>query len=330
MKNTLSFVFALLVSGLGFAQETMTFQADIANKNGNTLFVKNGRKIVQEIYADEKGHFKGTFAIKEGMYQLYDGVEYASLFLKNGYDLKMTMDAKAFDETIKFEDKGAKENNYLAEETRTESKFDFNALLAADEAGFKKGIEEKKSQNNKAMDKAGLDPVFVQAHKQDLENNLMGLQQYYAQISANRKLNNTMAPNFDYENFAGGKTSLESLKGKYVYIDIWATWCGPCRAEIPFLKEMEKGFHGKNITFVSISTDAEKDHDKWKTFVKDKELSGIQLYADKGPLSDFIKAFGVNSIPRFILIDPTGKVIDADAARPSDPKLKTQLESLVK
>ena len=125
------------------------------------------------------------------------------------------------------------------------------------------------------------------------------------------------------------KTTLESLKGKYVYVDVWATWCGPCRAEIPSLKKMEADFHGKNIAFVSVSVDAEKDHDKWKTFVTEKELSGIQLYAGKTVLSEFIKTFEVNSIPRFILIDPTGNVVDADAARPSNPKLKEQLDSLL-
>ncbi|MFK8059036.1 MAG: TlpA family protein disulfide reductase [Polaribacter sp.] len=71
------------------------------------------------------------------------------------------------------------------------------------------------------------------------------------------------SPKFNgYENNAGGKTSLEDLKGKYVYIDVWATWCGPCIAEIPSLKKVEKDFHNKNIEFVSISIDRMKDHEK--------------------------------------------------------------------
>ncbi|MCZ8331722.1 MAG: TlpA disulfide reductase family protein [Flavobacterium sp.] len=149
-------------------------------------------------------------------------------------------------------------------------------------------------------------------------------------MSANKKLNNTKSPGFDFENHKGGKTTLESLKGKYVYIDVWATWCGPCRAEIPFLKEIEAKYHGKNIEFVSISADVQKDYDKWKNFVTEKQLGGIQLYADKNWESDFLKAFGISSIPRFILIDPNGIVVDADAARPSSPKLKEQLDKLLK
>ncbi|MCX6172698.1 MAG: hypothetical protein NT048_07665 [Flavobacterium sp.] len=63
--------------------------------------------------------------------------------------------------------------------------------------------------------------------------------------------------------------------------------------------------------------------------MKEKELGGAQLFADKNWMSDFIKAFNINSIPRFILIDPSGNVVDADAARLLDPKLEQQLSSLV-
>ena len=62
--------------------------------------------------------------------------------------------------------------------------------------------------------------------------------------------------------------------------------------------------------------------------MKEKELGGAQLFADKNWMSDFIKAFNINSIPRFILIDPSGNVVDADAARPSGPKLQVKLDTL--
>ena len=134
----------------------------------------------------------------------------------------------------------------------------------------------------------------------------------------------------NYTNYAGGKSSLKDFRGSYVYIDVWATWCGPCLAEIPHLKKVEVKYHGKNIEFVSISVDTEKDYEKWKKMVVAKELGGIQLFADKNWTSDFIKAFGINSIPRFILIGPDGKVIKADAARPSSASLTELLDGLVK
>ena len=129
------------------------------------------------------------------------------------------------------------------------------------------------------------------------------------------------SPKFNLENHKGGNTSLDDLKGKYVYIDLWATWCAPCIVEIPFMKELEKNYHGKNIEFVSISLDEKKDYDKWKKFVTDKQLGGIQLYGENGMNSKFAMDYALESIPRFILIDPKGNIVTGDAPRPSDEEL---------
>jgi thiol-disulfide isomerase/thioredoxin len=330
MKKLVSVLVLILVSFTSMAQESITFQASIANRNGDIIFIKEGKKILQEIKIDSQGIFKATFPIKEGMYLMYDGVEYAQLYLKNGYNLNLTMDAKNFDESIKFQGNGSNENNYLAQEVLIDKNFSYDKVLASDEVTFKKSLEDKQKADLERLEKANLAPGFVVEHQKEMAMAILELQQYYTQISANKKMNNVKAPSFDYENQKGGKTSLESLKGKYVYIDVWATWCGPCRGEIPFLKTIEEKYKGKNIEFVSISVDVAKDHDKWKNFVTEKGLEGIQLFADKNWESSFIAAFGINSIPRFILIDPNGIVIDADAKRPSNPALVEQLNGLLK
>lgn len=136
------------------------------------------------------------------------------------------------------------------------------------------------------------------------------------------------SPTFTYENHAGGETSLESLQGKYVYIDVWATWCGPCLAQLPALKKVEEEYKGKNIQFVSISIDTDKAHLKWEKMVTEKELGGIQLIADNAWNSAFVKNYAISGIPRFILIDPKGNIVSANAPRPSDPKLVELFESL--
>jgi thiol-disulfide isomerase/thioredoxin len=137
------------------------------------------------------------------------------------------------------------------------------------------------------------------------------------------------SPTFEnYENFAGGSTSLSELKGKYVYIDVWATWCGPCIREIPSLKEQIKKYEGKNIAFMSISVDKQKDHEKWKEMVKEKELQGIQLFAPNDWESTFVKDYSIMGIPRFILIDPNGNIVNANAPKPSDAGLQELLGSL--
>lgn len=326
------FIFLLSVlSSAGFAQGSVTIQADIANRNGDILFVKQGRMIIKEIKVDEKGLFKGTFDIKkDGEYALFDGKEYASLFLKGGYDLKIKMDASKFDETLTFKGKGADENNFLAKQTIENSKFDEDALLTMDQVGFTKAVEAIKSTKIQKLEKSKLDALLVDAQKKNIDADLKGLTEYFNETQANKKLNNTVAPDFDYLNHAGGNVKLSDLKGKYVYIDVWATWCGPCRAEIPSLQKVEQQFHGKNIEFVSISVDTDKDFEKWKTFVTEKQLGGTQLFADKNWKSSFIEAFHINAIPRFLLISPDGVVIDANASRPSDPKLTGQLSELLK
>jgi len=142
--------------------------------------------------------------------------------------------------------------------------------------------------------------------------------------------NGKPSPKFtDYENHAGGTLSLDELKGKYVYIDVWATWCGPCLAEIPALQQIEKDFEGKNIHFLSVSIDEEKDYEKWKTMVTEKSLGGIQVLADNAWNSTFITDYSIRGIPRFILLDPQGNIVTANAPRPSDAKLRTLLNKLV-
>ncbi len=137
------------------------------------------------------------------------------------------------------------------------------------------------------------------------------------------------SPKFvNYENNSGGTTSLDDLKGKYVYIDVWATWCGPCKREIPFLKEVEKKYHDKNIEFLSLSIDEKKDHQAWKDMIKEKELGGIQLFADSDWKSQFVKDYLIKGIPKFILLDPQGNIVTANAPRPSDKKLVEMFNDL--
>ena len=81
---------------------------------------------------------------------------------------------------------------------------------------------------------------------------------------------------------------------------------------------------------MSLSIDPQKDHDKWKKFVDDKQLGGVQIMADKDWNSDFVKAYAIQGIPRFILIGPDGKIVNADAPRPSSPELAQLLDSMVK
>jgi thiol-disulfide isomerase/thioredoxin len=334
MRNLflIAIVFIFSISGFGQTQKPVIFSAEIANRNGDSIKILNSGngKAIKKIGIDKQGLFKDTFTVEEGIYMLFDGKEYTQMYLKNGYKLNLKMDAQKFDESIVYSGTGAAENNLLAQKAISEAKYDYNALLASTEDVFNKRISEKKTADLLKLTDNKLDPNFVALQKTNLEKSLTGLTKYYKQGLENNKMNGSVAPSFNYDNYAGGKTKLEDFRGKYVYIDVWATWCGPCRAEIPFLKKVEEKYHQKNIAFVSISIDKLKDLEKWKTMIKEKELGGVQVFADNDWNSQFIKDFKINGIPRFILIDPNGNVVKADAPRPSSPKLIEDLDQLLK
>jgi thiol-disulfide isomerase/thioredoxin len=315
---------------IGQSNNFVTFEANISNRNGDVIKIINNGKVVKIINVSENGIFKDTLVVNGGRSRMSDGVETTELFLKSGYDLKLKMNAKQFDETIVYTGKGSLENNILAQRILADEKLYDESALKLDDAAFNKLIVEKKERDLARLNNKKLDPDFVKIETENGMHAIGEISEYRKQAQQFLKMNNKPSPDFDYVNYKGGKTKLSDLKGKYVYIDLWATWCGPCRAEIPFLQKIEEKYHGKNIEFVSVSIDKANDNEKWKKFVTDKNLGGIQLFADKDWESDFIKAYGVSGIPRFILIDPKGNVLEADAPRPSDSALQTKLDTLLK
>uniref|UniRef100_UPI0030FBBCA9 TlpA family protein disulfide reductase n=1 Tax=uncultured Wocania sp. TaxID=2834404 RepID=UPI0030FBBCA9 len=311
----------------------VTLSGKITDKNSDSLVVRN-RTYSKTLKVGEDGTFKDTLKVETGTYNFFDGKESTSIFLKNGYDLNISIDTKEFDESITYSGIGSESSNYLAKQALIKETAFPPGFFDLDEEAFKAKVNEI---NKEFSDLLGsfkdLDSTLIAKETEQISKMPEQILSYYKQqkerASMMAELIGKPSPTFDsYENNAGGTTSLVDLKGKYVYVDVWATWCGPCKAEIPFLKEVEKKYHDKNIEFVSISVDKAKDHDKWKTMVVEKELSGIQLFADKDWSSDFVKGYGIRGIPRFILIDPTGNIVNADAPRPSDPKLIEVFESL--
>lgn len=135
------------------------------------------------------------------------------------------------------------------------------------------------------------------------------------------------SPSFTFKDSSGNEVSLEDLKGKVVYIDIWATWCGPCIMEIPHLLKLEEKYKDKNITFVSICMNDAKN--RWTNYLRKNEMSGIQLYAEMED-KKFFEDYAVNGIPHFILLDQQGNIVDAHADRPSMESLPKKINEVLK
>jgi thiol-disulfide isomerase/thioredoxin len=319
-------------------KDYVTLSGKIENKNSDSLYIHQGRNYSKTIKVNEDGTFKDTLKVNDGVYGLYDGSESSSLYLKNGFDITMSLNTKQFDESISYTGNGSESSNYIAQKALLEENLYPPSLFDMEEEAFKAEAAIIHSKLVAFLDKnKNLDSTLL-ANEQKSLNTFQGAilksytsykEQSKARIAKFAKFTGKPSPEFDFENHKGGKTTLKDLKGKYVYIDVWATWCGPCLREIPSLKKVEKTYHDKNIEFVSISVDdgrgfsgnADAAKEGWKKMVTEKELGGVQLLSDKGWKSGFVQALEINSIPRFILIGPDGNVVNADAPRPSSPKL---------
>ena len=133
------------------------------------------------------------------------------------------------------------------------------------------------------------------------------------------------ATDFKYEDQNGRVYSLKDFKGKYVFIDVWASYCKACLEEIPHLKKLEKAMKGKKIVFVSISIDQVKK--EWTDRLKKIELGGIHLILNFEDIA-FMHDFRVETIPRYILLDKEGKVVNVRMPFPSDPETMKILNAL--
>lgn len=128
-------------------------------------------------------------------------------------------------------------------------------------------------------------------------------------------------PDFTFTDIKGQPVKISDLKGKLVYIDIWATWCGPCIAEHPHWDKLKADYKDKDVAFMTVSIDDTRE--PWEKMVKEKKMDGLQWFAENAWQSELAQHFMVNGIPRFLLLDKEGKIIDPSADRPSGPIRET-------
>jgi peroxiredoxin len=118
------------------------------------------------------------------------------------------------------------------------------------------------------------------------------------------------APDFEAQTLDGQPLKLSELKGKVVLLDFWATWCGPCVAELPAIKKIYDKYKDDGFTAVGISFD--RDAATARRFVAERQLSWPQVWAEKGDKGPLANLYGVGGIPATFLIGADGKVIDRD------------------
>lgn len=132
--------------------------------------------------------------------------------------------------------------------------------------------------------------------------------------------------NFTAEALNGRQLQLSNLQGRYIVVDVWATWCGPCKKENPVFDELAERYTSERLAFVSVSVD--EDENQWRMQAAGRSKKVLQLRV-AGDGEEFSRHYALNTIPRFMLIDPKGNIVDADMPRPTDPEFEAMLEKEV-
>ena len=137
------------------------------------------------------------------------------------------------------------------------------------------------------------------------------------------------APEINMTTADGQTVKLSDMKGKLVYIDIWATWCPPCNAEIPHLKALYKHYKdNENVEIISISVD--EDVDAWKQKIVAKEMTWKQFICIGDDTMALSENYNLRSIPRFLIINKDGKLVDDNAPRPSSSNIVEVIDNYLK
>ncbi len=168
--------------------------------------------------------------------------------------------------------------------------------------------------------------IFTNRYPESSYTNML-----YKAIEVKKKLN-AGAPAIDFTvyNSDGEGVKISELKGKVVYVDFWASWCGPCKVQFPHVKKIKEHFEGKDLVFVYVSID--ENEEAWKKAVEKYQLTGLHVNEKKGFNSPIAKAYDVRGVPSYFLIGRDGNfAIDGgETPEPIDTEeLIKKIESLL-
>jgi len=116
-------------------------------------------------------------------------------------------------------------------------------------------------------------------------------------------------------------------EGKVIYLDFWASWCRPCKNEMPHSLKMQQHFKDQDVVFLYMSSD--RDANAWENSVSQLKITGENYLVSGKVWNEYNTLFNVQYIPRYVLLDKEGNVVDANAKRPSNPESIKDIEKLL-
>ena len=319
-------VFVLTREQTPIKSTSVTISGVVTNPIGDTVKFFTPDSTYITVLDTATGHFSIEFEWDTASNVSFSqGIESTEMYLQSGDAITLTIDTEQFDETISYE--GSGESSYYAWQylTQENSKYpnfsmssdsEVDSLFSAYFAPFL----------NKAASFKVTNLPFYTSIVDGIEDHKEYVMSRRAALAALPQPGEA-AIDFTYPDKDGGDVSLSDFVGSVVYIDVWATWCGPCRAEMPFLHELESEYSDKNVTFIGVSLDEEKNRQAWLDMMVDKDMKGVQLFADGW--SQITKDYAINGIPRFMLFDTEGNVASLDASRPSSDDIRPTLDALL-
>lgn len=304
---------------------TVKISGTVTNNIGDTVKFMNRDTTFITTIDTTNGHFAIEFNLDSAVdMSFFHGVESTAMYVKPGDQISLSIDTEEFDESITYT--GSDESSFLAWEYMFSETADWPDFMSISDDEIDSAMNEA---YRPVIQRVGRfkesSPSFYFSFMNEHQDQIDYIMHRREVMGALPKLGED-AIDFAFPDRNGKEISLSSLNGSVVYVDVWAAWCGPCKAEMPYLIELEEEYHGKKIEFLGVNVD--ENPDKWTAMVDDKGLQGLHVTTG-GWQVQFMKDYAINGIPRFMIFDSEGKVVDLDAPRPSSDEIRPLLNSLL-